>query len=330
MNGRRSLVVALLLIPSAAALAHPLAPAYLELRETAPARYDVLWRTPVVRVQGRELTPHLPGECQALNTPESRIEGGEAAALRWTVQCPGGLAGKTLAVDGIELSSINVVVQVLELDGARYKGLLGADQSTLTLSASTPVFASYLELGSAHLLTGLDHLLFLLGLFLLVPTLRALVVTVTAFTLGHSLTLALAVLDVIQVRQAYAEIAIALTVLMLALEVARPRTARPSLIRRRPWLMAAGFGLVHGLGFAGALREVGLPAQDIPQSLLAFNLGIEAAQLGLIMLMLAAATAARKMPLAWRAAPGLGRIVPAYVTGSMAVCWCLERSMALL
>ena len=312
------------------ALAHPLAPALLQLDETAPGQFGVLWRTPVTQLQGRAVTPRLPPECVALGAPQARIESGEALVSRWDVRCDGGLAERVLAVDGIEGSGINVVVRVAFAGGAEFKGLLGADQPELRVStAQPPVFTRYLELGTGHLLTGPDHLLFLLGLFLLVPTLRSLVATVTAFTLGHSLTLALAALDVLHVRQAWAELAIALTVLLLALEIVKPATGQASLMRRRPWLMAGAFGLIHGLGFAGALRDIGLPPADIPLSLLGFNLGIEAAQLGLVALLLAAATALRRMPLAWRG-PGFARAVPAYVTGSMAACWCLERSLALL
>jgi hypothetical protein len=213
-----------------------------------------------------------------------------------------------------------------------FKALLGAGEPSATVAAAPePVFARYLELGAQHLLGGLDHLLFLLGLFLLAPSLRVLVATVTAFTAGHSVTLSLAALGLVPIGQGPAELLISATVLVLGLELARPTPVgaahgRDSFLRRKPWLMAAVFGLVHGLGFAGALREIGLPAQDLALSLFAFNLGIELAQLALIGAMLLGAAAWRRLPAAPRFAPA----IPAYVVGSMAVCWLLERSVTLL
>ena len=352
------LLLAALLAPLGPAFAHPLAPGLLELTEVAPARYAVLWRTSVARARGGKVEPRLPEECTRVAPPDVRLESGEAQAARWVIQCgPGGLAGRTLAIDGLEGSGINVIVRVVAPGQPEFKALLGAGEPAATLAtAPEPVFMRYLELGAQHLLGGLDHLLFLLGLFLLVPSLRALVATVTAFTAGHSVTLSLAALGWVPIGQGPAELAIATTVLLLGLELARPAAVvankgpgsfsadasspkmkpapflvgaahgRDSLLRRKPWLMAAAFGLVHGLGFAGALREIGLPPQDLALSLLAFNLGIESAQLALIGALLLCAAAWRRLP----ATPRLAPAIPAYLVGSMAVCWLLERSATLL
>ena len=319
-------LLAALLVPIGSASAHPLAPGLLELTEVAPARYAVLWRTSVVRARTGTVEPRLPEDCTRVSQPEVRIESGEAQVARWVVQCAdGGLAGKPLSVDGLEGSGINVIVRVAAPGHPEFKALLGPGQWVATVALQPqPVFTRYLALGAQHLLGGLDHLLFLLGLFLLVPSLRALVATVTAFTAGHSVTLSLAALGLVPVGQGVAELMIAATVLALGLELARMNPAPFS--GRRVWLMAAAFGLVHGLGFAGALRDIGLPAQDIPLSLLAFNLGIELAQLGLICVMLLGAAAWRRLP----AVPRLAPAIPAYVVGSMAACWLLERSAALL
>jgi hydrogenase/urease accessory protein HupE len=326
MSRRTGLALLIALWP-AAAPAHPLAPALLELRETAPQRYEVLWRTSVAQAQGRPVTPVLPVACAVLAAMRSRIDDNEALEARWTVRCSG-LARQAIAIDGIERSGINVIVWIETLDGRRQQGVIDAGEPAFIVpepSEAAGVFARYWSLGIEHLLTGLDHLLFLLGLFLLAPRLRALVATVTAFTAGHCVTLGLATLGVLPVKQGPAELVIAASVLLLACELARPRGQPASRLWQRPWRMAGAFGLVHGLGFAGALREVGLPAGDIPLSLLAFNLGIEAAQLGVVALLLLAAWAWR----AGSAAPPAARWVPVYVIGSMAACWCLERSWAL-
>lgn len=336
---RALLLAVTLLAPMGSAVAHPLAPGLLELTEVAPARYTVLWRTSVARARGGKVEPRLPDECTRVSPPDVRLEAGEAQVARWVIQCaPGGLAGRTLAIDGLEGSGINVIVRVVAPGQPEFKALLDAGAPAATLAAAPePVFARYLEFGAQHLLGGLDHLLFLLGLFLLVPSLRALVATVTAFTAGHSATLSLAALGWVPIGQGPAELMIAATVLLLGLELAQKGSGSfsagaasptmnltPSL--RRPWLMAATFGLVHGLGFAGALRGIGLPPQDLALSLFAFNLGIELAQLALICAMLLGAAAWRRLPAAPRFAPA----IPAYVVGSMAVCWLLERSVTLL
>ena len=319
----------------AAVSAHPLAPGLLELTEVAPARYAVLWRTSVARAGSASVEPRLPADCARLSQPQPRIESGEALVARWLVQCAsGGLVGRTLSVDGLPGSGINVIVRVVALDQPEFKALLGADQPAVTVAPqSESVFVRYLQLGAGHLLGGFDHLLFLLGLFLLVgagharDAVRRLTVTVTAFTAGHSITLSLAVLGFVPLRPDLAELLIAATVLLLAL--ALPKKGSGTFSGKKMHLtpfLAGGFGLVHGLGFAGALRGIGLPAQDIPLSLLGFNLGIELAQLALVALLLTAAWGWRRLPATPRWVPAL----PAYLIGSMAACWLLERTAVLL
>lgn len=319
------LTAGLLACACAAAVAHPLAPALLELRETTPARYEVLWRTTVVRTGTQAVMPRLPEDCRARSEPQARLEGGEAVATRWTVQCESGLAGRAVAVDGLAGSGINVILHLVEGNGTDVKALLDAATPAFVLSGE-PVFRSYLALGVAHLLGGLDHLLLLLGLVLLLHGLPALLLATAAFTAGHSITLALAVLGWIPSGAALAEIAIAATLLVLALELAQPAGAPPTLLRRHPGLVAGVFGLIHGLGFASALLGAGLPAAAIPLALLAFNLGIEAGQLGVIAVMLAVAALWRGRALR----PAIVSALPAYAIGALAVYWCLERSAGLL
>jgi hypothetical protein len=321
---RRWLLV--LLLWPVLAPAHPLAPALLELRETAPAQYETLWRTSVLRARGADLRPLPPQGCRGGLDQPAQIEGREALVLRGTLDCaPTGLAGKTLRIAGLDQARINVIVQLQPLAGQPQRVLLDATRAEWTVplpGTPAPVFARYLGLGAEHLLLGPDHLLFVAGLVLLVRGARRLLLTVTAFTLGHSLTLALAVLGLVRVNPALTELGIAASLLWLALDAVRPAT-RPGLFARRPALLAISFGLLHGLGFAGALSEVGLPAGDIPLALLAFNLGIELGQIGVIAALLAVAAL-------WRAPMlPLARLAPAYLIGTLAVYWCLERGAAL-
>jgi hydrogenase/urease accessory protein HupE len=188
------------------------------------------------------------------------------------------------------------------------------------------VLRDYAKLGIKHIATGLDHLLFVFGLLLLTGGTRLLLATITAFTIGHSVTLALAALEIIKVPQAPIEVVIAVTIYVLAVELARDVAPQSTLLRRRPWAMAFSFGLLHGLGFAGALREAGLPANDVPLALLSFNVGIEIGQVAFVSIVLAA-TAMLRTALA-TAAPWAYR-VPVYAMGIASSYWILVRATAL-
>ena len=316
----------------APAWAHPLAPALLQLHETAPGQYDVLWRTSVTRTQRLDVSPQLPPDCRALGEPEIATEGGDAVVARWRVQCTAtGLAGQHLTVQGLAQSGINVIVHLRDREGREVRTLLSPDEPAFTVPTAQvqpPVFAQYFRLGVEHLLAGLDHLLFVAGLLWLVRPLRTLLLTITAFTLGHSLTLAAASLGWVRLPQAWAELGIALSILWLAVEIARPAGSPASSLARRPWAMAAAFGLLHGLGFAGVLGDIGLPQAEIVQALLAFNLGIEAGQLLWVSALLLAAASLRKRG-AEQAKPWL-QALPVYLVGTLAAYWCWDRLATLL
>lgn len=316
--------------------AHALAPALLELEQLAPAgsgRYVVSWRKSAIQVPGSHVEPRMPTSCANESTPRTTVEDGQALLQQWEIRCAASsLAGHTIGIAGLESSPINVILRLRSLDGEVTTSLLDASQPAYAVPVPgdvPPVFRSYLQLGIEHLLLGLDHVLFVAGLFLLVRGMRRLVLTATAFTLGHSVTLALATLGVVSVNSAATELAIALSIVALAYELARPRPQ--SLFRRRPWLMACAFGLLHGLGFAGALAEVGLPQGEIPLALLAFNIGIELGQLAVLAALGLCAQALRRLPprmgqLQW---PGLA-LLPAYGIGSLAMYWCIERAVVLM
>jgi hydrogenase/urease accessory protein HupE len=321
---RAFVLIACLLVMLAVALpaaAHQFAPALLELVEHSPEQIEVHWKQPVLRVMGSELRPVLPGECEGVGEPTVREEGTGLRAS-WTIRCPDGLAGKTIGVEGIAASRADVLLRVTLADGRKLRAVLTGDASTYEVRGDTgrlAIIRDYLVLGLEHILGGWDHLLFVLGLVFLVRGCSRLLWTITAFTLGHSVTLALASLGLVHVPQAPVEVAIALSIYVVAVELSWERDH--SLTRRAPWLVASGFGLLHGLGFAGALSEVGLPESEIPLSLFAFNLGIEIGQLLFIALLLGLGLVLGRFVTneRWQ------RLIPAYVIGSFAVMWVVER-----
>ena len=324
--------VATLLASSASG--HRLAPSLLELREGMGAdgelRVDVLWKASLLVPTGAALYPELPEHCR--RDGEAAVEReASAAILRFALACgERGLVGARVGVAGLDVSRTDVLLRVELADGRRVDRLLRAGAPSLVIPARArfgDVLRDYVRLGADHIATGLDHLLFVLALVLLVAGGRRLLEAVTAFTLGHSATLALAALGFVRFPGALVELAIAASILVLASELARGETASPSALRRRPWVLCFGFGLLHGLGFAGALSEIGLPAEAIPLALFAFNVGIELGQLAFV----AAVLAAREL---WRRGTShrLDRLapLPAYGIGSLAAYWCFERGAALL
>jgi hydrogenase/urease accessory protein HupE len=316
---RRAFALLLLGLGAAAPLrAHELRPAYLELRERDGERFDVRFRVPARGDARLALEAVMPERCRTVSPLVRRLESG-AFTERWSVVCPGGLAGAELRIDGLAASATDALLRVERADGGAQVARLTPAAATFTLAArpgGLDVARTYLRLGAQHIALGLDHLLFLLALLLVVEGRARLIATITAFTLAHSLTLAAATLGLLRAAQPPVEATIALSIAFLAREIARPRSPSPSLTTRAPWLVAFAFGLLHGFGFAGALREVGLPERSIPLALLFFNLGVEAGQLGFVALVL---------PLSVVRWP---RALPAYAIGGLAAYWGIERVAA--
>lgn len=328
--GRRSawallLGLAVVLSLSGSAYGHGLDPALLDLRATGAGRYDVTWRTAAARLPGSDVQPILPTRCRQVGNATSEVTP-EGVTLRWAVDCGGrGLAGETLEISDLDTARINALVRIEEGGGPALQEVLHARRTRFVVPARPTwlgVVRAYVELGIEHILMGPDHLLFVFGLLLLLSDLRMLVRVVTAFTVGHSITLSAAALGLATVPSRPVEVAIALSILALAVELARDPQAG-GLMRRRPWLVALGFGLLHGFGFAGALAETGLPAGDVPLALFAFNLGIELGQLAFVASVVVGGTLAlRVLP---RATAALRR--PAvYGLGILAAFWCIERA----
>ena len=322
-----TLFAALVSPPPAAA--HQLAPALLEVEETAGTRAAVAWKQPAVRIQGSRLRPVLPVECEGIGEPTVSQEGTGLRAT-WEMECPGGLAGKTVGVEGIASSRADVLLRVALADGRRLQQVLTAEAPSFTIEEDAGrfgVFESYTVLGVEHILSGWDHLLFVLALVLLVGWSRKLLWTVTAFTLGHSVTLALASLGLVSLPQGPIEAAIALSIYFLAVELTARARGAETLTQRAPWSVAGTFGLLHGLGFAGALSEVGLPAGEIPLALFSFNVGVELGQLAFVAVVLVVIAVLKAVPMRW---PEWSNAVPAYAIGSCAAFWFCERVVGLL
>lgn len=326
----RVLLATLCLMFTAEVGAHPLAPALLSLDEAETGEVAVRWKISRLRPTGTDVRPNLPSHCAALSAPLTVVGEGDVTE-EWRIDCGAqGLIGSELSVGGLDRSRTDALILIKLADGRSVRGLVNDSEPTYIVpeqESRSEVAGDYFGLGVEHLLSGLDHVLFVSGLVLLVAGWRPLVWTITAFTIGHSVTLSLATLGLVSVPTLLFEVAIAFSILILGAELARGSIdgAPLSLLRRRPWWMAFGFGLLHGLGFAGALTEIGLPAADIPLALFAFNVGVEAGQLLIVLPLVAVGYAfgARLADL-----PALVRRVPAYVIGSLAAFWCFER-MAL-
>jgi hypothetical protein len=320
--------VALGLLEVRAAGAHALAPSMLVLQERAPGAAAVTWKTPLLRLPGSDIRPVLPAEC----TPAAREDietDAESVTARWSVHCGTSLVGKRIGVEGLAAAKTDALLRLELADGRTIDTVLRAREAFVVIAAvenRLDVIRRYVQMGFEHIATGYDHLLFVFGLLLLAATRRALVGTITAFTVGHSVTLTLAVLGAANASPAPVEALIALSIFILAVEAARAPGV-PTLMRRAPWIAAFAFGLLHGLGFAGTLRATGLPADAVPLALASFNGGIELGQLAFVLAVTVLTAAAR--PVTVRL-PAWSRAVPIYAMGAFAAFWMIERSLPLL
>lgn len=310
---------------------HPLDPALLELRESADGQVALLWRVPRSQPTNAPLRPTLPARCASRTEPSvSEAASATTLTIRWHVDCgQGSLVGEHVGVEGLRERKTEALIRIHLADGRLIQTVLRGDESSFIVPEGVSRFEvvkGYLSLGFEHILTGLDHLAFVLGLVLLVRGRRRLLWTITAFTLGHSVTLSLAVLGLVRIPQAPVEALIALSIFVVAVELTRDRPARDRWMRRMPWAMAFVFGLLHGLGFAGALAQVGLPAEEIPLALFAFNVGIELGQLIFVAAVLAAKAGLHALPVCW---PMATARVPAYVIGGLAAFWVIDRARGM-
>jgi hydrogenase/urease accessory protein HupE len=322
----------LTLLSPSSARSHALQPGFLEITPYGTSEWRVTWRKPQVRGAPMEIEAALPAQCTPRHGPAPVFDG-RAFLTVWVAICEGGLSGGEIRIEGLERTQTDVLV--------RYATTPEATPQAVRLTAATPAFtvpedpgalgivAGYFALGVDHILKGVDHLLFVLMLLFLIRDWRPLLAAVTSFTIAHSISLAAASLNWIVVPAPPVEVIVALSIVFLAAELLRDDEAGPRLSQRYPWTVAFAFGLLHGLGFARALLEVGLPEGDVPLALFAFNLGVEAGQILFIALALALGAAmARLYPALSRklSAPGSsGLRAVAYAVGTLATFWAVER-----
>jgi len=327
-NARRLLVmvaIVMVALASRSAGAHESRPGYLELRETVLGHYDALWKQPANGEYALRISPLFPADC-VLSASRARQLLPGALTSRFSLACVGGLDGKRITIAGLEMTLTDVLVRIYKLDGTTQTLLARPTDCTVTLGGGEGTAtraAIYLSLGVQHVLLGIDHLLFVLGLLLIVrDDFPLLLKTITAFTVAHSLTLAGATLGWVSVPTQPLHVGIALSILFLGPEILRAQAGGTSATIRRPWLIAFAFGLLHGFGFATGLTAMGLPKSEIPIALLLFNGGVELGQLGFVMLMLALARAFRLMQIRW---PQPLALLPAYTVGVLGMFWTLQR-----
>ena len=324
----------LLTLASATAFAHEVRPAYLELHEDKANEFHVLWKTPMLGEMRLALAPEFSGRTENLTPVVTRAIGG-AAIQTWRIKALEPLRGQSVRIAGLEATMTDTLVRAEFADGTTWTQRLTPGQPAARIpvrQSALAVAGVYLGLGIEHILTGIDHLLFVLALLIITRGGWKLVKTVTAFTVAHSITLALATLGFVHVPQRPVEAVIALSIVFVATEIVRHKTPSPlagesggegdSLTMRAPWIVAFTFGLLHGFGFAGALSEVGLPQGQIPIALMFFNLGVEAGQLIFIATVLSFIAVIRRIRLPL---PRWAELVPAYAVGSVAMFWVIQR-----
>ena len=324
--------MALLLTAAVPARADEFKPGYLQLTQFDRETYDVLWKIPAIDESTTlRVKPQFPNGTEVLTPVRSTFSRG-ITVQRWRIRVPEGLDGKAIFFSELSETRVDVLARLVRFDGTVQLERILPVSPRFVAKASPgrmEVVKTYTVLGIEHILTGFDHLLYVLGMLILVGGWRRIVATMSAFTATHSLTLTAAALGWVHVPQPPVEACIALSILFVAREIVQIRRGRPSITARWPWVVSFTFGLMHGFGFAGALAEVGLPQSSIPIALLFFNVGVEIGQLMFV------GTVLTVIAVGWRAAQRLRlsqtvwlwRIAP-YAIGGLASFWLVERVTA--
>ena len=313
-----------MLVTAPAAFAHEARPAYLEIAETAPNQFKILWRTPVLAGMRLPIVLMISGT-KNLKDPTFEELSDSHVERRTIDASPNGLAGKRIEFVGLQLTITDVLVRVQMLDGRKWTAIARPSQPWVEIGASQTwpeVAANYIVEGIRHILFGADHMLFVLGLLLIVRDRWMLLKTVSAFTVAHSITLAIATLGYAEVPTLPLNAAIALSILFLGPEIARSWRGETSFTIEHPWVVAFAFGLLHGFGFASALTSAGLPRHELPLALVSFNLGVELGQVGFIGIILALESSFHVLEVRW---PRWVQMLPGYIVGSLGAFWIVQR-----
>jgi hypothetical protein len=320
-----TVVLALLAVDNAEA--HRFAPSLLKFVETGQHEYKVVWKTPSEAPSNIPMQPTWPVGCN-ITSQSPAVREGTGTISSWTLRCDAlgtdGLIGQKLGVTGLAENQASAMVMLSLLDGRNYQSVVNTDQPDFLVPEAPghgAVMTQYPVLGFEHIWQGLDHLMFVFGLLLLVGGGSRLLWTITAFTVGHSITLAIVTLGFLDYPVSLIEFTIALSIFALAIELSRKAPINEDLFRRQPWWLAGGFGILHGMGFAGALAEIGLPQDNVPLALLSFNIGIEIGQIVFVFLVLGA----------WWVIKRILSATPVTVSQTQLMTipamWCIERGL---
>jgi hydrogenase/urease accessory protein HupE len=307
------------------AWAHEARPAYLEIKETAAGQFSILWRTPLLSGMRLPVMLKLPDNARNIKAPTLQELSDSLVERRWIDAGSDGLAGKRIEFVGLQGTITDVLVRVEMQDGRKSTTIARPSQPWVELAASQTswgVAGTYIVQGIRHILFGADHMLFVLGLLLIVKDRWMLLKTVTAFTVAHSITLAIATLGYAQAPMLPLNAAIALSILFLGPEIVRSWRGETSFTIRHPWVVAFAFGLLHGFGFASALTSAGLPRHELPLALVTFNLGVEIGQLSFVALVLLLERSFRVLEVRW---PRWAEALPGYTVGGLGAFWTFQR-----
>lgn len=329
MKAQTVLIIFVFLLLPEFSWAHEIRPAYLELKEETDHSLLITWKQPIMGDFGVPLYPLISAGWMIDSLAD--ISYTESYLIkRWRVPPNhSSLNDQTITIDGLEMTITDVLVQIILSNDISYTYLIKPVKPYIKLNLSKPQpppIWQFMQLGIFHIWSGFDHLLFVLGLMLLVKKRARLIWTITAFTIAHSITLALATLQIIKVSSTFTESAIALSIVFLAIEILNHKKGKNGLAFRYPWIVSFLFGLLHGLGFASALSDLGLPFGDIPLSLFLFNIGVEIGQIAFVFIVLLVLALIRKthFPL-----PKLAYNLPAYLIGTLSMFWFIERIISI-
>lgn len=303
-------------------LAHEVRPSYLELIQKSENTYNVLWKVPAKGNLHLALYLQFADDVKNMSEPVEYFSDG-AYIKRWDIYHPSALINTKIKIQGLQFTFTEALVRIEHLDGSVQISRLMPEQPTVLIEASPTslqVAKTYTGLGIKHILIGIDHLLFLVCLILIAGTPKRILITVTGFTLAHSLTLALSSLNFVTLRVGPVEAVIALSIVFLATEIVKGK--RDSLTWKYPISVSSSFGLLHGFGFSAVLKEIGLPETELVTGLLFFNVGVEIGQLIFIGMVLFVFSLAQKTTLSW---PQHSMKITGYAVGSVSVFWLIQR-----
>jgi hydrogenase/urease accessory protein HupE len=320
--------ILLLLLSANHCVADEIRMAYLELKENKKDNFSIIFKIPSKAGRKLNLTAKLPSTCKEISQIKTQLVN-NAYLNSWEIECDGTILGSKISITGLKETNTNLLLHLEFIEGVSQTKVLTPENQSYEVpgtNSSLQIAGTYTFLGIEHILEGFDHLLFVFALLLIAKSMRQLVLTITAFTLAHSITLAGVTFGYLKLPQQPIEAIIALSIIFLAMEIVHKKRGIDGIASRFPWIVSFTFGLLHGFGFAGALAEIGLPQQSVPLALLFFNVGVETGQLIFVTVVVLIGIILKKItrPLLLERA----RTLTVYGIGSLASFWFIERVSA--